>query len=242
MSKESERERSEEEIEASVNRVKAEAGLHRSEGEKFLQEARKAGAEADKAASEATLFEMELAKKLHSRAVDLADDDYHNVYRFTGAVAGDTVKKCTQQLTVWNRMDPGSDIKIIFNSPGGGVIEGMALWDHLQYLKGEGHNITTGTQGMAASMAGILLQAGNTRVMGAEAWLLIHEASYAAMGSHGEVEDTVEWIKKIQERILDIFAERSTLSKAQIKKRWTRKDWWISSTEALKFGFCDEVR
>jgi ATP-dependent protease ClpP protease subunit len=95
---------------------------------------------------------------------------------------------------------------------------------------------------MAASMAGILLQAGDTRVMAKESWLMIHEASFGASGKIGDVEDTVEWVKMVQERILSIFSERSGLTKAFLKKNWQRKNWWISSDYALKLNLIDEVR
>jgi ATP-dependent protease ClpP protease subunit len=94
---------------------------------------------------------------------------------------------------------------------------------------------------MAASMAGILLQAGDERVMGKETWVLLHEASFLAAGKIGEVDDTVEWVKKVQKRILAIFAGRSNLSRSQIERRWKRKDWWLSSTDCLKHGFVDKV-
>jgi ATP-dependent protease ClpP protease subunit len=95
---------------------------------------------------------------------------------------------------------------------------------------------------MAASMAGILLQAGHQRIMGRESWLMIHEASFSASGKTGDVEDTVEWVKAMQERILNIFATRSKMTKSALKRKWTRKNWWISSDEALKLGFVDEIR
>jgi ATP-dependent protease ClpP protease subunit len=91
-------------------------------------------------------------------------------------------------------------------------------------------------------MAGILLQAGDVRIMGKESWLLIHQVSFGASGSFGEVEDTTKWVDRIQDRVLDIFASRSKMSKAQIKRKWNRTDWWISSDEALKLGFVDETR
>src|SRR5574341_658348 len=117
----------------------------------------------------------------------------------------------------------------------------MALWDFLLELRQRGHKLTTVARGYAASMAGILLQAGDERVIGPESWLLIHEASFGVVGSYGEVEDRVEWVKKIQARILDIFASRSKLSRSQIKRRWHRKDWWLDSDEALKLGFVDRI-
>jgi ATP-dependent Clp protease protease subunit len=145
------------------------------------------------------------------------------------------------QLSTWNRTEPGSAIQIVFNSPGGEVTSGLALYDFILSLRADGHHITTTSLGMAASMAGILLQAGDTRSMASEAWLLIHEASFGVSGSFGDVEDRVKWIERIQDRILDIFAARSNLTKGQIKRRWHRKDWWLSSDEALTLGFIDEI-
>jgi len=95
---------------------------------------------------------------------------------------------------------------------------------------------------MAASMAGILLQAGDRRWIGHQAWLMIHRAAFGAVGKTFEIEDEVAWIKRIEARILDIFAKRSTLSKVKIKRNWDRKDWWISSDEALELGLVDEIR
>jgi ATP-dependent Clp protease protease subunit len=145
-------------------------------------------------------------------------------------------------LTEWSRKEPGCPIEIRFNSPGGSVIDGMAFWDFLMSLKRDGHHLTTVAIGYAASMAGILLQAGDTRVMYAESWLMIHEVSFGARGKIGDIEDTVEWVKKIQARVIDIFAERSRLSKAQIKRNWARKDWWLDARESLRDGFIDEIR
>lgn len=72
--------------------------------------------------------------------------------------------------------------------------------------------------------------------------MLIHEVSFGAGGKIGEVEDEVAFVRKIQSRVLDIFAQRSTLTRRQIENRWRRKDWWLDSAEALKLAFVDEVR
>jgi ATP-dependent protease ClpP protease subunit len=100
-------------------------------------------------------------------------------------------------------------VTIVFDSPGGSVIDGLHLYDFLQELKGQGHIVITKTLGMAASMAGILLQAGSRRVMGSEAYVLIHEVSFMAGGPIGVVEDEVEFVKMIQSRVLDIFARKA---------------------------------
>lgn len=186
----------------------------------------------------------DLAAQTTQRDYDynLASDQYHNVYQFTSEVSSSSVGSCISALTHWSRLRPGCDIEVIFNSPGGAVIPGMALFDFLLDLRAKEHKLTTVALGHAASMAGILLQAGEQRVMGREAWLLIHEIQFSAIGKIGEIEDTTEWVKKIQKRVLTIFASRSRMTVAQLEKKWKRTDWWLDSAEALRLGIVDEVR
>ena len=208
---------------------------------KNVAEARKFEAQAIQAEYEAASAEIELARTQHKREKELAQDEFHKVYRFHGVVKEDSVKACIATLSTWNRVAPKCPITLVINSPGGSIVDGFALWDFLTELRSEGHELTTIARGYAASMAGVLLQAGDKRIMGPTATLLIHEAQFGAFGSFGEVEDTMDFVKKLQDRILDIFAERSKLSKRQIKAKWRRKNWWMLPSEALKFGFVDEI-
>ena len=95
---------------------------------------------------------------------------------------------------------------------------------------------------MAASMAGILLQAGDTRWIGHQSWMMIHRAAFGAYGKTFEIEDEVKFVRRIESRILDIFALRSSLTRQKIKRNWDRKDWWISADECLEIGLVDEIR
>jgi ATP-dependent Clp protease protease subunit len=228
------RELTKEEIDANVSKANAEAASALAEAKSHTAEARKLTAEAQQ-------VELALVKSRRAEATELAKDEYQRIYVFDSVVGDSSVTSCIHKLAEWSRIDPRCEIEIIFSSPGGAVISGMALYDYILQTRNRGHKITTSSLGMAASMAGILLQAGDHRKMGSEAWLLIHEGSFGAIGSVGQVEDTVEWVKKIQERILAIFAQRSTLTKLQIKRRWHRKDWWLDADEALKLGFIDEI-
>ena len=63
-------------------------------------------------------------------------------------------------------------MEIVFSSPGGGIISGFELFDFMQDLRSKGHKITTGSLGYAASMAGILLQAGDVRWIGHQSWMI----------------------------------------------------------------------
>ena len=240
-------------IEAETEKILAEIAKLNAEAEaetiKAQAEARQADAEALRAAAETVaintsvrLLQHDVDREDERRQDELAAHRYHHVYLFKGEVTEDSTQRCMNQLTLWDRKDPKCDIEIVFNSPGGSLTAGLALWDHIKFIQSRGHQVTTSTVGMAASMAAVLLQAGDIRIMGKESWLLIHEASFGAGGSFGEVEDRVDWIKRIQNRIVNIFAERSNLTPAQIKKKWTRTDWWIDSNQALEWGLVDELR
>lgn len=223
-----------------------------AEAEKHRAEARKFTAEAEHAEHEAAITRLDRERAEEKRTRERHADAYPDrSYLFSEPVSEATVRKCMTQLAQWHREDNGCDLEIIFDSPGGSVTDGMHLFDYIQDLRTQGHGVVTRTRGMAASMAGILLQAGDTRVMGPQASLMIHEASFGASGKTGDVEDVVEWVNKVQERILTIFATRAAgagekatkkLTKAQLRNRWRRKNWWLDADEALVFGLVDEIR
>ena len=178
------------------------------------------------------------------RRDELAGHKYHHMYTFDGVVSDSTVAKCIEQLTRWERSaEPGKSLTIDLeiNSPGGEIFAGFALIDHIGAMHTRGHTVNTAAIGMAASMGGVILQVGKTRLMGKHAFLLIHEASFRAGGSFANVQDEVELVEKMHDKILDLFASRSKMTRAQIKRRWSRKDWWLTSDESLKYGFVDEV-
>lgn len=209
--------------------------------EKLQAEARKANAEAAKAEAEAEQVALELAELREKEQSRLADDDHKRLYRFFGEVSASSVGKCVKKLVEWHRLDPECGITIVIDSPGGSIIDGFHLFDTILWLRDRGHHVTIIAQGMAASMAGVLLQAADKRVMTRQAALLIHEASFGAVGSFGQIEDQVKFVEMLQDRILTIFAERSNLSKVQIRNRWRRKNWWMLADAALKHGFVDAV-
>lgn len=231
--------------------------VHKAHAKKLKAEAKAAAAAARKDALEAaqleqslTVAQIQVEDVLRAARYNAEADERHHIYRFLGEVSSASTGKCMDTLNRWSRMEPGCDIEIIFFSPGGSVVDGMALFDTIQLLRKNGHKITTTCIGYAASMGGILLQAGDVRRMTPESWVLIHEVSASAMGSMGEITDRVEWLKRIQDRILRIFADRSKGSKAkkedkltleQFREGWNRKDWWLSSDECLKHGIVDEV-
>lgn len=177
------------------------------------------------------------AKAKHSEAY---------VYNFVDQVSTSSVKSAIGTLAEWVRRkhQEGDErpIQLIFNSPGGNVFAGLALYDALKDIQNKEHvEIVTVARGMAASMAGILLQAGSKRIISENSWILIHEVSDIASGTTSELEDEVMLTKRLQKRLINILAERSTMTDKQIDKKWKRKDWWLEAQEAVDLGFADEV-
>tara|TARA_R110000824_G_scaffold67527_2_gene174979 strand:+ start:8886 stop:9596 length:711 start_codon:yes stop_codon:yes gene_type:complete len=223
------------EVTASIQKTLAEV-------KKIEAEIRKIEADAQTAENYARLRKIEADKKEQEWRREKADDKENMIYRFNTIVDKTYVNDCMHTLTQWSRRHPKCDIEIVFSSGGGSIVDGFVLFDFIQELRGRGHKVITGSLGMAASMAGILLQAGDHRWMGHQAWMMIHRAAFGVIGKTFEIEDHTAWIKRIEDRILGIFEKRSKLTRLKIKRNWDRKDWWISSDDALELGLVDEIR
>lgn len=202
--------------------------------EKFEAETRRASWDADRLKAEARLADNN-NKYIESKA------EFARVYTFYNPIKNSTVYDAIREISHWARRDPAAPIKVVLNSPGGSVLDGLAFYDFLIDLRKSGHEVEVLALGMAASMGGIILQAGSKRTMGANAWLLIHEVSDVVIGNFSEMEDQIEFTKRLQDNLLDILAERSNMTTAQIKRKWKKKDWWLSAKEALELGFVDEI-
>jgi ATP-dependent Clp endopeptidase proteolytic subunit ClpP len=234
--------KSKKEIDASISKTLAEAQKIQAEAEKIKLEQAKIALDIERLKIYNQEAALSLDKKQREERREKAHDEENMVYRFNTVVDKTYVNDCMHKLTQWSRRHPKCDMEIVFSSGGGSIIDGFVLFDFIQELRGRGHKVTTGSLGMAASMAGILLQAGDHRWMGHQAWMMIHRAAFGAIGKTFEIEDEVAWIKRIEDRILEIFEKKSSLTRTKIKRNWDRKDWWISSDEALEMGLIDEIR
>jgi ATP-dependent protease ClpP protease subunit len=226
-----------------------------SEADKFDAERRKALAEALNAEHNAELARISRDQAVRQEKIIMAGNHHHHLYEFTTGVYEEPVSACLSQLAIWDRQDANCDMYIVIDSPGGSVIDGMHLFDQLSVYskrpwdvanripgtKGT-HKTTMTVRGYAASMAGILLQAADERVIGPESYLMIHEISSFTGGKIGEIKDEVKFMEKISQRVVEIFVARSgRITEEQFKKEWERKDWWLTSQEALDLGFVDRI-
>lgn len=168
------------------------------------------------------------------------DGDNSFTYRFFSHVVTDTVTPAKQALRRFARRS-GSEITFLINSNGGSIVDGLALYDIIQEAKEAGHKVKTVCFGYAASMGGVLLQAGHHRAMGAESWILIHRGARGFGGHMSEMKQQQEVLKRLQQECFDILASRSKLTAKQVQERCHDHDWWVTAQEALELGFIDEI-
>lgn len=228
---------------AQAAKFTAEADKLSSEAERNQFEAVRSAAEARAAEAAAEQVQIATERERWKRQVELSSDAHRSCYRLSGTINESSVSKTMDSLTVWRRLHPEADqLKFVINSPGGSVVEGVALFDTLRSLSQSGVRVVTVVTGMAASMGAILSQAGDLRIIMPNASFMLHEAAFMAGGKTSEVEDRTEWVRMIEKRFADIIAERSTLTSKQLIARWSRKDWWMLAEEATtKFGFFDRL-
>lgn len=159
---------------------------------------------------------------------------------FLGTPIDDDVANIIQaQLLFLESSDPGKDIQIYFNTPGGSVYAGLGIYDTMQYISADVATICTG---MAASMGAILLTAGakGKRSALTHSRVMIHQPMGGAEGQASDIEITAREILKLKKELYDILALHTGKPFAQIEKDSDR-DHWLTAIEAKEYGLIDEV-
>ena len=159
---------------------------------------------------------------------------------FIGEEINDAVASTVvAQLLFLESEDPGKDIHMYINSPGGSVTAGMAIYDTMNYVKCD---VSTTCIGMAASMGAFLLSSGakGKRYALPNAEVMIHQPMGGAQGQASEIEIAAEHILKTKKKLNDILAE-NTGQKLDVIEKDTDRDNWMSADEAKDYGLVDEV-
>ena len=143
------------------------------------------------------------------------------------------------QLLYLDSADPGKDISIYLNSPGGVVYAGLGIYDTMQYITSDVSTICTG---MAASMASVLLVAGKEgkRFALPHSRVMIHQPMGGAQGQASDMEITVNEIKKLKQELYQIISNHSKQPIEKIYQDGDR-DYWMTAAEAKEYGMIDEV-
>ncbi len=159
---------------------------------------------------------------------------------FLGTTVDDYSANVIQaQLLYLDSCDPGKDVSIYINSPGGSVYAGLGIYDTMQYISS---NVSTICTGMAASMAAVLLVAGakGKRFALKHSRIMIHQPMGGVQGQASDIEITAREILKLKDELYSIISQHSGQPFEKILKDSDR-DYWMTSQEAAEYGMIDKV-
>ena len=143
------------------------------------------------------------------------------------------------QLLFLESTDPGKDIQIYFNTPGGSVYAGLGIYDTMQYIKCDVATICTG---MAASMGAVLLTAGTKgkRFALKHSRVMIHQPLGGVQGQASDIEITAREILKVKKELYTIISDHSGKPFEEVE-RDSDRDFWMTAQEAKEYGMIDEI-
>ncbi|MBE6301247.1 MAG: ATP-dependent Clp endopeptidase proteolytic subunit ClpP [Parabacteroides distasonis] len=159
---------------------------------------------------------------------------------FLGTQVDDYTANVIQaQLLYLDSSDPGKDISIYINSPGGSVYAGYGIYDTMQFINSDVSTICTG---MAASFAAVLLVAGTKgkRMALPHSRVMIHQPLGGAQGQASDIEIVAREILKVKKELYTIIADHSGRSFEEVE-RDSDRDYWMTASEALEYGMIDKV-
>ncbi len=150
-----------------------------------------------------------------------------------------TANTIQAQLLYLDSSDPGKDISIYINSPGGSVMAGLGIYDTMQFIASDVATICTG---MAASMAAVLLVAGQEGKRSAlpHSRVMIHQPLGGVQGQASDIEIEAREIQKFKKELYTIISEHSH---TPYEKVWNDSDrnYWMTAQEAKEYGMVDQV-
>ena len=150
-----------------------------------------------------------------------------------------TASLVVAQLLYLESQDPGKDISLYINSPGGSITAGMAIYDTMQYIKSD---VSTICVGMAASMGAFLLSSGakGKRLALPNSEIMIHQPLGGTQGQATDIMIHAERIIRIKKNLNEILA-KNTGKPLDVIERDTERDNFLSAQEALEYGLVDKV-
>jgi ATP-dependent Clp protease protease subunit len=175
---------------------------------------------------------------------DRAYDIYSRLLEDRIIFLGEEVNEHTANLVVAQMLfleskDPGKDITLYINSPGGSVYEGLAIYDTMQFIKCD---VSTVGIGMQASMGAFLLSAGakGKRLILPNSAVMIHQPSAGTRGKVTDMEIDLKQSILLKKRLHEILANNTGKTRKQIDIDADR-DYWMTADEAVKYGIVDKV-
>lgn len=159
---------------------------------------------------------------------------------FLGTPIDDNVANLVIAQLLWlDSVEPGKDITVYVNSPGGVVTSGLAIYDTIQHLRSD---VATVCLGQAASMGSFLLAAGapGKRFALPNARIMIHQPSGGSQGQATDIQIQAQEIMRMKQRLVELYAVHTGQSEEKLVKDLDR-DFFLSADEARRYGLVDEV-
>lgn len=179
-------------------------------------------------------------RQLNAIAMDVFSRLMMDRIIFLGTGISDQVANIVQaQLLFLASANSSKDIQIYINSPGGSVYAGLGIYDTMQFIKPDVATICTG---MAASMAAVLLCAGEKGKRSGlkHSRVMIHQPMSGAQGQASDIEIAANEVLKLRDELYQIISLHSGQSFEKVYEDSDR-DYWMKAKEALKYGMIDEI-
>ena len=154
-------------------------------------------------------------------------------------VDDDISNAVVSQLLYLSWENPNDDIHLYINSPGGSVLDGMAIYDTMQLIKPD---VSTICIGKAASMGAVLLSGGakGKRYCTKNSTVLIHQVMGGIQGSASDIEITAQEILRLRQRLNTILSENCNQPFEKVS-RDSDRDYWMDADAAVAYGIVDHV-
>ena len=158
---------------------------------------------------------------------------------FGDEVNHDTANLAVQQLLYLEQQDAKAPITLYLNSPGGSIVDGMAIYDTIRRISCPVHAVVSG---MAASMGAIILSGCTKGERGIlkHGEVLLHQPLGGAQGPATDIQISPQRILKMKQMLLQILAENCGQDIAKVTEDCDR-DYWLDAEEAVAYGICDKI-
>ena len=160
-----------------------------------------------------------------------------------GDIEKDTARSVIERLRELAN-DSRKPITVYINSAGGNVTDGLAMHDSIRQIVRRGIEVTIVVQGMAYSMASVVLQAASPgrRFAQPHSWIMIHEpAKWAGWQSTSAAAQHLDRLKQMQAQIYEILSARSGRPLNKIIRDTKRTDFYLDAAKALEYGLIDGI-
>jgi ATP-dependent Clp protease protease subunit len=168
---------------------------------------------------------------------------WSRVFYFDAHVNQATVTTCLRKVGEWLDADATLPVEIALSSGGGYIDAGFRFVEDVRRWRQHGAVIDTRASGFTGSMAGVMLQAGRRRRIGAESTLHLHiPSNRSAGGDIVEIRETLASLESHYSRVMTTYAETSGFSTERLRHEVeSRRNWYLPAGEALAWNFADEI-